>query len=156
MKAMRVRIGLREVRALEPGQMIWDSTLPGFGARRQKSMPSPMCSSIARGKAGSAGTLSAGTARPGPRTRRATRPSGCLERARTADPAAEKKAERHAKTVAELCDLYIADVEAGRLLTDAKRQKNQHTGDRSRPDRTPHQAAAWPPHGRRSDARGCR
>jgi hypothetical protein len=31
------RIGLRQVRALEPGEIIWDSSLPGFGARRQRS-----------------------------------------------------------------------------------------------------------------------
>ncbi len=30
------KIGLREVRALEPEQTIWDSSIPGFGARRQK------------------------------------------------------------------------------------------------------------------------
>ena len=34
---MRKRIGLREVRALGPGDMIWDSTVAGFCARRQKS-----------------------------------------------------------------------------------------------------------------------
>jgi Arm DNA-binding domain len=30
------RIGLREVRALGPGEEIWDSGVPGFIARRQK------------------------------------------------------------------------------------------------------------------------
>src|SRR6476469_4822633 len=34
--AARPRIGLRRVRALEPGQTLWDSSLPGFGARRQQ------------------------------------------------------------------------------------------------------------------------
>lgn len=29
-------IGLREVRALKPGQRIWDAKVPGFYARRQK------------------------------------------------------------------------------------------------------------------------
>jgi hypothetical protein len=29
------RIGLREVRALEPNQIIWDSAAAGFGARRR-------------------------------------------------------------------------------------------------------------------------
>ena len=33
----RKRLGLREVRALEPGEIAWDSTLPGFAARRQRS-----------------------------------------------------------------------------------------------------------------------
>jgi hypothetical protein len=31
------KIGLREVRALGPNQTIWDSTVAGFGARRQRS-----------------------------------------------------------------------------------------------------------------------
>src|ERR1019366_5147725 len=31
----RKRIGLREVRALQPGGMVWDPAVPGFGARRQ-------------------------------------------------------------------------------------------------------------------------
>ena len=32
----RKRIGLREVRALGPSAEIWDTAVPGFGARRQK------------------------------------------------------------------------------------------------------------------------
>jgi hypothetical protein len=33
------------------------------------------------------------------------------------DPAAEKRAKRKATTVSELGDAYLADAEAGRLLT---------------------------------------
>src|SRR5512134_2113575 len=33
----RKRIGLREVRALQPGQTVWDVAVRGFGVRRQKS-----------------------------------------------------------------------------------------------------------------------
>ena len=33
--AERKRIGLREVRALQPGETVWDGAVPGFGARRQ-------------------------------------------------------------------------------------------------------------------------
>ena len=29
-------IGIREVRALQPGQIIWDAKVSGFGARRPK------------------------------------------------------------------------------------------------------------------------
>src|ERR1051325_5633826 len=32
----RKRIGLREVRSLDLGEIVWDSTIAGFGARRQK------------------------------------------------------------------------------------------------------------------------
>jgi hypothetical protein len=31
------RIGLREIRKLGPGEVIWDGAIVGFGARRQKS-----------------------------------------------------------------------------------------------------------------------
>jgi integrase len=44
-----------------------------------------------------------------------------------ADPAGEKKADRKTKTVAELCDLYLADAEAGRLLTRRKTAKKTST-----------------------------
>jgi hypothetical protein len=30
------RIGLRDIRNLTPGQVIWDASVSGFGARRQK------------------------------------------------------------------------------------------------------------------------
>ena len=33
--AERKRIGLRDVRALRPGQTVWDGADPGFRARRQ-------------------------------------------------------------------------------------------------------------------------
>jgi hypothetical protein len=54
-----------------------------------------------------------------------------------ADPAAEKKAKRQAATVADLCDLYLADAEAGRLLTRRGAAKKASTlvTDRSRIDR---------------------
>ena len=42
-----------------------------------------------------------------------------------ADPATEKKVTRKAKTVAELCDLYLGDAEAGRLLTRRKETKKR-------------------------------
>jgi hypothetical protein len=35
--AIKQRIGLRQVRALQPGKTIWDPSISGFGARRQKS-----------------------------------------------------------------------------------------------------------------------
>ena len=34
--ATKQRLGLRQVRALKPGELSWDPTLPGFGARRQR------------------------------------------------------------------------------------------------------------------------
>jgi integrase len=46
------------------------------------------------------------------------------EVAHKADPAAEKHAKRSAKTVAELCDLYFADANAGRLSTRRVQKKS--------------------------------
>ena len=31
------RIGQRHIKALQPGQVVWDSAVIGFGARRQRS-----------------------------------------------------------------------------------------------------------------------
>ena len=47
--------------------------------------------------------------------------------ARGGDPAAVKRSKRQAKTVAELCDLYMDDAGAGRLLTRRKIPKKAST-----------------------------
>jgi integrase len=54
-----------------------------------------------------------------------------------ADPATEKRAARNARTVSELCDLYLADAEAGRLMTRHRRAKKASTlaTDRGRIER---------------------
>ncbi len=44
-----------------------------------------------------------------------------------ADPATVKHAKRKAATVAELCDLYLSDAEAGRFLTRRKAPKKSST-----------------------------
>jgi integrase len=43
------------------------------------------------------------------------------------DPAAEKREAREAMTIAELCDAYLADAEAGRLLTRRGQSKKAST-----------------------------
>jgi len=120
----RHRIGLRDVRALRPGEIIWD-TVPGFGARRQKSAAVGYFLKY-RTKEGRQRwhTIGRHGAPWTPETAReeAIRILGGVVGG--ADPAAEKIATRKAKTVAELCDLYLADAEAGRVLTrngDAKK-----------------------------------
>jgi integrase len=114
----RKRIGLREVRALGTGQIIWDTAVIGFGARRQTGAAvtylvkyrtaegrqrwhtigrhgSPWTPDMARDKARELlGEVVKGT-----------------------DPATEKRTARKATTIAELCDLYLTDADAGRLLT---------------------------------------
>ena len=122
------RIGLREVRALKPGGVIWDGAVVGFGARRQRSKAVAYIvvyrTAEGRqrwhtiGRHGSPWT---------PDTAREAAKSILGEVADGADPAGEKIAKRHAKDVSDLCDLYIADAEAGRLLTRRKSAKKPST-----------------------------
>src|SRR3974377_2495621 len=112
------RIGLRDVRALKPGEMVWDSAVGGFHARRQqsKTISYIVVYRTAEGRQrwqtigrhGSPWT-------PDSAREAAKRVLGHVVEG--ADPAAEKRAKRKAASVTELCDLYIADAEAGRLLT---------------------------------------
>ena len=111
------RIGLRDVRAVGPGETIWDPSLPGFGARRQRSAAVAYVVTYR-----TAGGLSRfyTIGRHGPWTPDTAREEARRVLGRVADgqdPAAEKQAKRKAETVATLCDLYLADAEAGRLLT---------------------------------------
>jgi integrase len=131
------QIGKRDIAALQPGQVIWDGAISGFGARRQVGTVSYML--IYRtaegrqrwhtiGRHGSPWT-------PDTARREAKRLLGSV--AGGLDPAALKKAKRSAQSVAELCDLYWADAEAGRVLTRRKASKAASTiaADRGRIDR---------------------
>jgi integrase len=126
--AERKRIGLREVRALGPNQDIWDAAVSGFGARRQRS---PAVAYVLMFRTAEGRTRRYTIGRHGaPWT-----PDKAREEARRllgkavtgADPAADKQAKRRAETVTELCDLYWADAEAGRLLTRRKVPKKATT-----------------------------
>ena len=116
--AARSRIGLRQVRSLKPGETIWDQSLTGFGARRQKS-DAVAYVLFYRTKEGRQRWFTIG--RHGapwtPETAREEARRLLGDVARQRDPASEKRAARNAQTVAELCDLYLADAEAGRLVT---------------------------------------
>jgi integrase len=125
---MGERIGLRQVRALQPGQTIWDTSVAGFGARRQQS---DAISYILfyRTQNGRQRWFTIG--RHGapwtPDTARVEAKRLLGEVANNADPAADKKAKRNANTVAELCDSYLTDAKAGRLLTRRKVPKKAST-----------------------------
>jgi len=122
------KIGLREVRALELDQTVWDTTVAGFGARRQRSEVVSYVL-IYRTQEGRQRWHTIG--RHGspwtPDTARveAQRLLGLV--AGGADPAATKRAVRQAATVSDLCDLYMKDAEAGRLLTWRKSAKKAST-----------------------------
>jgi integrase len=121
------RIGKREIAALHPGQVIWDPDISGFGARRQTNTVSYVLiyrTSEGRqrwhtiGRHGSPWT-------PHTARKEAMRLLGGV--ASGLDPAALKRAKRSAQSVAELCDLYLADAQAGRILTRRKAAKKAST-----------------------------
>ena len=128
MAAARKRIGLKEIRALKPGEIVWDNAVIGFHARRQhsKTVSYIVVYRTAEGRQrwqtigrhGSPWT-------PDLAREAAKRILGHVVDG--ADPAAEKQLKRRAANVAELCDLYMADAEAGRLLTRRKSAKKPST-----------------------------
>jgi Arm DNA-binding domain len=136
--AINQRIGLRHVRALKPGQMIWDASIPGFGARRQRSAAISYVL-FYRTQEGRQRWFTIG--RHGspwtPETARAEALRLLEDVASKADPAADKRAARKAQTVSELCDLYLGDAEAGRLMTRRRTAKKASTlvSDRGRIER---------------------
>jgi integrase len=130
----RKRIGLRDVRALGLGETIWDAAVRGFGARRQRgeAVAYVLFYRNAQGRQrwitiGRHGALTPDQARD-----QARRILGDV--AKGTDPAAEKQAKRSAVTVAELCQRYLTDAQAGRVLVRGGRPKKPGTleGDRGR------------------------
>jgi integrase len=122
------KIGLREVRGLKPGQTIWDSAVAGFGARRQQSQAISYVL-IYRTRDGRQRwhTIGRHGAPWTPDTAREEAKRLLGEVVKGIDPATIKQTKRKAATVAELCDLYLADAEAGRLLTRRKIAKKAST-----------------------------
>jgi integrase len=117
----RKPITLRDVRALPENGEVWDGGtegVAGFGARRQRSeaIAYVVMYRTAEGRFRRY-TIGRHGAPWTPETARkeAKRILGMV--ADGGDPAAEKRDKRQAATVTELCDLYLADAEAGRLLT---------------------------------------
>jgi len=113
-----VRIGQRHIKALQPGQVVWDSAVIGFGARRQRSEAVSyfVFYRTAQGRQRWQ-TIGRHGAPWVPDTARdeARRLLGAV--ARGEDPAGAKRAIRKAITVGELCDRYLADAKVGLVLT---------------------------------------
>ncbi|MCB8877616.1 tyrosine-type recombinase/integrase [Acidisoma silvae] len=133
--ADRKRIGVREIKALQPNEEVWDATVTGFGARRQRSAAVAYVL-LYRTKEGRQRRLTIGRHgapwTPDEAREEAQRMLGVV--AQGGDPAAVKKAKRSAATVTELCDLYLEEAEAGRILTRRGVAKKSTTlgTDRSR------------------------
>src|ERR1700761_4581356 len=106
--APRTKIGLRDIRAVQAGQTIWDGSVVGFGARRQVSWvvsyfvtyrtTGGRKRTYTIGKHGSPWT-------PDTARQEARRVLG--EVAKGADPQADKIAGRKLITVAEICQKYL-------------------------------------------------
>lgn len=124
----RKRIGLREVRALEPGEIVWDTAVPAFGARRQQG-PAVTYVLFYRTQQGRQRwhTIGRHGAPWTPEMAREEAKAVLGKVVQGADPAADKLAKRQAETVTELCDLYWSAVESGRLLTRRKAPKKAST-----------------------------
>jgi integrase len=137
-RAERTNIGLREVRKLGPNETIWDSEVRGFGARRRQTKAvyyfvryrthDGRQRVLAIGKHGSPWT---------PDEARGQARDFLYEARKGGDPAVAQRAKRKAATVAELCDLYLEDAEAGRLITRRRTPKKSSTltTDRGRIER---------------------
>lgn len=115
---MRKRIGLRDITTLQPGAVLWDSTVTGFGARRQtgESVAYFVFYRTADGRQ-RWHTIGRHGAPWTPDTARVEARRLLGEVARGDDPAANKREGRKALTVAELCDKYLADATSGTVLT---------------------------------------
>jgi integrase len=126
--AERKRIGLREVRALGAGEIVWDAAVIGFHARRQRG-PAVTYAVFYRTKEGRQRWHKIGRHgapwTPEKAREEAVRILGTV--ADGTDAAIESRAGRRATTVAELCDSYLADAEAGRVLTRSKEPKKAST-----------------------------
>jgi integrase len=126
--ANRKRIGLREVRALGLGEIVWDTGVTGFAARRQMGEAVTYLVKYRTrdgrqrwhkiGRHGAPWT---------PETAREEAVRVLGDVAGGNDPAAAKRAARMASSVAELCDQYLVDAEAGRLLTRRNLAKKPST-----------------------------
>src|SRR5450756_2736034 len=107
------KLGLREIRSLKAGQTIWDAAVAGFGARRQISQ-SVAYVLFYRTEDGRQRwhTIGRHGAPWTPDTAREEAKRLLGKVVDGIDPSADKQAKRKAATVAELCDLYLADAEA--------------------------------------------
>lgn len=109
-------------------QFFWDDDLSGFGLRVK---PSGVISYLLQYRTRSTGASRRLTlGRHGPLTPEAARRLATIELGKVAegrDPAGEKKRDRGAITVKELCDRYIAEAEKGHVLTRRKRPKKVST-----------------------------
>ena len=120
-------ITLRAIASIAPGSVVWDDgkgAVAGFGARRQKG---DAVAYVIKYRTADGRQRWQTIGRHGapwtPDLARAEARRLLGEVAKGGDPAGRKQEARKAETVFALCDAYIADAEAGRVLTRRKRKK---------------------------------
>ena len=117
---------------------MWDAAVPAFGARRQRSTAIAYVL-LYRTREGRQRwhTIGRHGAPWTPDTAREEARRLLGDVVRGVDPAGDKKTARTAPTVSELCDAYLADAEAGRLLLRSGAGKKASTiyTDRRRVER---------------------
>lgn len=133
------RIGVRNVATLRPGSTIWDTALIGFGARRRQGAQVSYIV-VYRTAEGRQRLITVGR-HGSPWTPEAARVEALRllgEVARGGDPMADRRSRKASTlmTMSELCGRYLADIEAGRLMTRHRQAKKASTirTDRSRVD----------------------
>jgi hypothetical protein len=111
----RVRIGLREIQAMEPHTILWDLEVRGFVARRQHS--DIVTFSVVYRTKENVQRWQKLERYPilTPHLARQEAIRVLRAKALGQDPAGDKMALRHGPTVADLCDLYTVDMDAGRI-----------------------------------------
>jgi integrase len=109
-------------------EVIWDTAVPAFGARRQKGEAVAYFLKFRTAEGRQRWhTIGRHGAPWTPETARKEAQRLLGEVVRGADPAADKASKRTAATVGQLCDLYVADAKEGRLLTRRKVSKKPST-----------------------------
>jgi integrase len=115
MASIKAKIGIRELTALQPQTILWDTVIPGFNARKQFSdvITFSIIYRSATGiqrwhRIGRLGVWTPDQARQEARRIRMTVDVG-------KDPAGEKYAFRTGPTIAELLDDYLVDLAAHKL-----------------------------------------
>ena len=122
------RLGIREIKALKPDETLWDQSLPGFGARRQKGAGASYVllyrNTQGRQRWHTIGRHGAPWT-PEQARYEAKRLLGEVVAGR--DPVADKLTKRHAMSVTALCDLYLSEALQGRILKASGTAKKAST-----------------------------
>jgi integrase len=116
---MGTKLGIRDILAMQPNTILWDTAVPGFHARRQFSDAVTFCVFYRNAEGvqkwhriGRFGVWTPDQARK--EAQRVLRARDMGE-----DPSAQRKALRESPTVAQVCDEYLKEMQSGGLAKKA-------------------------------------